>query len=665
MKPTEEKIQSNTSDLPVYLFKQGNNCEAYRYFGAHLETRVGESGVVFRVWAPHAVAISVVGDFNSWKPGSHPMHKVDGDSVWELFIPGMKEYDVYKYCVTTRAGDLVYKADPYAFHAETRPSNGSKVYDLSGFAWHDATWQAAQKKADVINGPMNIYEMHAGSWKMKEGGKPYNYSELADELIPYIKDMGYTHVELLPVMEYPFDGSWGYQVTGYFAPTSRYGTPKDFMAFVDKMHAAGIGVIMDWVPAHFPKDQFGLYNFDGEACYEDPNPKRGEHKEWGTMVFDFGRNEVQSFLISSALYWLEQYHIDGLRVDAVASMLYLDYNRKQGEWEPNKDGGKENLEAIAFLRKLNNTVLGRHPHKYMIAEESTAWPMVTKPASDGGLGFNFKWNMGWMNDMLSYMKTDPLFRSGNHNKVTFSLFYAFSENYILPFSHDEVVHGKHSMLDKNPGDLWKKFAGLRALYGYTMAHPGKKLLFMGGEFAHFIEWKYDDQLDWFLLVYERHAPLQSCVKRLNHLYRETPALHEVDNSWNGFQWITANDTDNSVVAFLRTDRSGRAILCVTNFTPVFHPIYRIGLPCAGTLCEIFNTDRAEYGGSNQYNAYELSAQPGEFNGFPFWTEICVPPLSCVYFTYDKLLPKPAGKREWGTLAASVRRRKGAKNDKRA
>ena len=357
MRPTEEKIQKDPSDLPIYLFKQGNNCEAYRYFGAHLETRAGESGVVFRVWAPHAAAISVVGDFNSWKPGSHPMRKVDGDSVWELFIPGVKEYDVYKYCVTTRGGDLIYKADPYAFHAETRPSNGSKVYDLSGFAWHDAAWQTAQKKADVINGPMNIYEMHAGSWKMKEGGKPYNYSELADELIPYIKDMGYTHVELLPVMEYPFDGSWGYQVTGYFAPTSRYGTPKDFMAFVDKMHAAGIGVIMDWVPAHFPKDQFGLYNFDGEACYEDPNPKRGEHKEWGTMVFDFGRNEVQSFLISSALYWLEQYHIDGLRVDAVASMLYLDYNRKQGEWEPNKDGGKENLEAV--IAEINSGMTKR------------------------------------------------------------------------------------------------------------------------------------------------------------------------------------------------------------------------------------------------------------------------------------------------------------------
>ena len=359
MKPTEEKTRSNPSDLPVYLFKQGNNCEAYRYFGAHIEQRAGETGVVFRVWAPHATAISVVGDFNSWKPGSHPMRKVDNDSVWELFIPGMKEYDVYKYCVTTRAGDLVYKADPYAFHAETRPSNGSKVYDLNGFVWHDEAWQNAQKKADVINGPMNIYEMHAGSWKMKEGGLPYNYSELADELIPYITEMGYTHVELLPVMEYPFDGSWGYQVTGYFAPTSRYGTPKDLMAFVDKMHEAGIGVIMDWVPAHFPKDQFGLYNFDGEACYEDPNPKRGEHKEWGTMVFDFGRSEVQSFLISSALYWLEQYHIDGLRVDAVASMLYLDYNRKQGEWEPNKDGGKENLEALEkglpnLLRHVEN-----------------------------------------------------------------------------------------------------------------------------------------------------------------------------------------------------------------------------------------------------------------------------------------------------------------------
>ena len=637
MKPTEEKIQSNTSDLPVYLFKQGNNCEAYRYFGAHLETRVGESGVVFRVWAPHAAAISVVGDFNSWKPGSHPMRKVDGDSVWELFIPGMKEYDVYKYCVTTRAGDLVYKADPYAFHAETRPSNGSKVYDLSGFAWHDAAWQAAQKKADVINGPMNIYEMHAGSWKLKEGGKPYNYSELADELIPYIKDMGYTHVELLPVMEYPFDGSWGYQVTGYFAPTSRYGTPKDFMAFVDKMHAAGIGVIMDWVPAHFPKDQFGLYNFDGEACYEDPNPKRGEHKEWGTMVFDFGRNEVQSFLISSALYWLEQYHIDGLRVDAVASMLYLDYNRKQGEWEPNKDGGKENLEAIAFLRKLNNTVLGRHPHKYMIAEESTAWPMVTKPASDGGLGFNFKWNMGWMNDMLSYMKTDPLFRSGNHNKVTFSFFYAFSENFVLPISHDEVVHGKGSLINKMPGDYEAKFANLRTFFGYMMAHPGKKLLFMGQEFGQFTEWNETKSLDWMLLGYDKHTELQTYVKTLNKFYKDHPAF------WQ--------------------------ILVVCNFNPVLREGYTLGAPNSGTYKEILNSDDEAFGGAGTVHNKAVRSKKKPLHGFEQSITITLPPMSVLYFEVpakrtrktaeekaaEKAAPKKASKAEKAEEKAPAKR----------
>ena len=647
MKQTEEKIQANTSDLPIYLFKQGNNCESYRYFGSHLEQRGGEAGTVFRVWAPHATAVSVVGDFNSWKPGSHPMQKVDGDSVWELFIPGVKEYDVYKYCVTSRAGDLLYKADPYAVHAETRPSNGSKVYDLSGYQWHDAKWQDAQKKSDAINGPMNIYEMHAGSWKMKDGDKPYNYSELADELVPYITEMGYTHVELLPVMEYPFDGSWGYQVSGYFAPTSRYGTPKDFMAFVDKLHAAGIGVIMDWVPAHFPKDAFGLYMFDGEACYEDPNPKRGEHKEWGTMVFDFGRNEVQSFLISSALYWIEQYHIDGLRVDAVASMLYLDYNRKQGEWDPNKNGGKENLEAVEFLRKLNAAVLGRYPYKYMIAEESTAWPMVTKPASDGGLGFNFKWNMGWMNDMLSYMKTDPLFRAGNHNKVTFSFFYAFSENFVLPISHDEVVHGKCSLINKMPGEYEDKFANLRTFFGYMMAHPGKKLLFMGQEFGQFIEWNEAKQLDWMLLGYEKHTELQNYVKTLNRFYKEHPAFWQIDYSWEGFQWIVPDDSQQSVVSFLRKDAQGKQIMVVCNFNPVMREGYTIGAPVAGTYKEILNSDDEEFGGSGAVHNKSVRTQKKPLHGFDQSITITLPPMSTLYFevpskhtTHKKAEDKP-------------------------
>lgn len=653
MKPTEEKIRANASDLPIYLFKQGNNCEAYRYFGAHLDRRAGEQGVVFRVWAPHAVAVSVVGDFNSWKPGSHPMQKVDGDSIWELFIPGVQEYDIYKYCVTTRAGDLVYKADPYAFHAETRPSNGSKVYDLEGFGWHDEAWMEAQKKADVINGPMNIYEMHAGSWKMKPDGAPYNYSELADQLIPYITEMGYTHVELLPVMEYPFDGSWGYQVTGYFAPTSRYGTPKDLMAFVDKLHTAGIGVIMDWVPAHFPKDAFGLYRFDGEPCYEDPNPRRGEHKEWGTMVFDFGRNEVQSFLISSALYWLEQYHIDGLRVDAVASMLYLDYNRRDGEWEANKNGGKENLEAIDFLRKLNNAVLGRHPHKYMIAEESTAWPMVTKPAADGGLGFNFKWNMGWMNDMLSYMKTDPLFRAGNHNKVTFSFFYAFSENFVLPISHDEVVHGKCSLINKMPGDYEAKFANLRTFFGYMMAHPGKKLLFMGQEFGQFVEWNEAKPLDWMLLEYEKHTELQNYVKTLNRLYKERPALWQIDYSWEGFQWMVPDDSQQSVIAFLRKDAAGKQLLVVCNFNPVLREGYSLGVPVSGTYKELLNSDDAAFGGSGAVHNKAQRSKKKPMHGFEQSITLTLPPMSTLYFEVPvKRAAKPKAEAEKAKPAAA-------------
>ena len=622
----QRKETPKSSDLPIYLFKQGNNQEAYRYFGAHLCEQNGEAGAVFRVWAPHAKAVSIVGDFNSWTPGEHPMEMVT-DGIWERFVPGIKQFDVYKYCITTPADELVYKADPYAFHTETRPSNGSKVYDIEGYEWGDAAWIKDEQKRDVINSPMSIYELQVGSWKMKdpENGVPYNYAELAEELIPYIKEMGYTHVELLPITEYPFDGSWGYQVTGYFAPTSRYGTPKDFMTQAD------IGVILDWVPAHFPKDGYGLYMFDGAPCYEDPNPRRGEHKEWGTMVFNYGMKEVESFLISSAMFWVDRYHVDGLRVDAVASMLYLDYNRKDGEWEQNVKGGKENLEAIAFLQKLNTAILGRYPHKMMIAEESTAWPLVTKPAADGGLGFNFKWNMGWMNDMLSYMKTDPLFRAGNHGKVTFSFFYAFSENFVLPISHDEVVHGKCSLLNKMPGDYEEKFANLRTFFGYMMAHPGKKLLFMGQDFGQFIEWDEKKQLDWMLLGYDKHRELQGYVKDLNHFYRETPALWQVDYSWEGFQWIVPDDSKQSVIAFLRRDAAGKMLLVVCNFNPVLRKDYQMGVPNPGSYKEILNSDDKKYGGSGVTNG-TVKSEKGPMHGFDQHISLTLPPMSTLYLS---------------------------------
>ena len=655
------KAAAKDAGYPIFLFKQGNNQEAQRYFGAHLCQQDGQDGAVFRVWAPHAKAVSVVGDFNSWVPGSHPMTKVE-EGIWELFIPGIKEYDIYKFCVTSPSDELLFKADPYAFHTETRPSNGSKVYDLGGYAWNDGAWLEQQEKQDVINSPVSIYEMHMGSWKMKDENTPYNYSEVADLLIPYIKDMGYTHVELLPITEYPFDGSWGYQVSGYFAPTSRYGTPKDFMAFVDKLHQAGIGVILDWVPAHFPRDGYGLYMFDGAPCYEDPNPRRGEHKEWGTMVFNYGMGEVQSFLISSALFWIDQYHLDGLRVDAVASMLYLDYNRRDGEWEPNVNGGKENLEAIAFLQKCNGVVLGRHPHKMMIAEESTAWPMVTKPAADGGLGFNFKWNMGWMNDMLSYMKTDPLFRAGNHGKVTFSFFYAFSENFILPISHDEVVHGKCSLINKMPGDYETKFANLRTFYGYMMAHPGKKLLFMGQEFGQFIEWDEKKPLDWMLLEYDKHRQLQSYVRDLNAFYKENPAMWQVDYSWEGFQWIVPDDNQQSVVIFLRRDAAGKMILVACNFNPVLRQGYKLGVPVSGTYKELLNSDDARYGGGDVHNAPVRSVK-GAMHGFDQHIKIDLPPLSTIYFSVPmprKRKPKEDAKAAGKPAAKSAAKKPAAK-----
>lgn len=620
-----------TSELPVYLFKQGTNFESYRFFGAHPAVQGGREGVLFTVWAPHAKKVSVEGDFNDWDPEANPLTDPDKSGIWQGFVEDLPEYAMYKYAITTQTGEQLLKADPYAFHTETRPGNCSKVYDLSGYTWQDEAWCSDRSHKDIVNTPVNIYELHAGSWRTHADGNPLSYAQLAEQLVPYIKEMGYTHVELMPMAEYPFDGSWGYQVTGYYAPTSRYGTPKDFMAFVDTMHQNGIGVIMDWVPAHFPKDAFGLYKFDGENCYEDADPLRSEHKEWGTMVFDYGRNEVKSFLISNALYWLREYHLDGLRVDAVASMLYLDYNRQNGEWRPNIHGGNENLEAIEFLRTLNAAVFERLPGAMMIAEESTAWPMVTRPGKEGGLGFNFKWNMGWMNDMLRYMATDPLFRAGNHDKLTFSFMYAFSEHFVLPISHDEVVHGKCSLIGKMPGEYEEKFANLRTFFGYMMAHPGKKLLFMGQEFGQFIEWNEAKELDWLLLSYEKHAQLANYVKTLNHFYTETPALWQIDYSWEGFQWVVADDKDQSIIVFRRLDDDGREVLIACNFTPVARPGYRFGVPRAGTYKELLSSDAVEFGGTGLHNP-PIRAKKKAAHGQEYSIEVTLPPMSTVYFS---------------------------------
>ena len=595
----KKKSAAPAAEKRSELFYSGRDCRAFDYMGAHPFVQDGEQGYLFRVYAPEAEKVSVMGEFNDWNRNADYMTR-DEQGIWEKFIPNIPEYAAYKYSVWAKSGDVFDKSDPYGFHFETRPGNATKAYDLDGYEWGDASWLDWRKKHLPYSNPVNIYECHLGSWKMHEDGNFYSYRQLADELVPYVKEMGYTHIEFMPLTEYPFDGSWGYQVIGYFAATSRYGTPKDLMYLIDKAHQAGLGVIMDWVPAHFPKDGCGLVEFDGSHLYEYADPLKMEHKEWGTRVFDYGKVSTRNLLFSSAMFWIEKFHMDGLRVDAVASMLYLDYNR-QGEWRPNVHGGRENLEAVDFLRLLNEYILTDHPDVMMIAEESTAWPMVTKPGYDGGLGFNFKWNMGWMNDMLCYCSADPFFRKDMHDKITFSFMYAFSENYILPLSHDEVVHGKCSLISKMPPPYENQFGGLRALYGYMAAHPGKKMLFMGGEFAQFSEWAYQRGLDWMLLDYPAHRQMQAYVKALNHFYLATPQLWEQDTDWRGFEWISHEDNRNNIIAFRRVAKDGSDIVVVVNFSPEEQQEYRIGVPITGTYEEIFTSDKTEFGGSGMAN----------------------------------------------------------------
>lgn len=626
---TKTTKKHSENDVPLYLFHEGSNSNAYEYFGSH---RKNKNTVVFRVWAPDAKNVSVTGDFNDWSETENPMKQLkNSGGVWEAEIKNIKPYDMYKYCITAADGRTLMKCDPYGFHMETRPGTATKYYEIDDcYEWHDEKWVEGRNGKNIYESPVNIYEIHAGSWKQYDDGNFYSYRALADALVPYVKKMGYTHIEFMPLTEYPFDGSWGYQVTGYFAATSRYGEPKDLMYLVDKCHENGIGVILDWVPAHFPKDANGLYEFDGGPLYEYSDPRKGEHYGWGTRVFDFGKNEVRSFLMSSASFWLKKYHLDGIRIDAVASMLYLDYDRKDGEWVPNKNGGNENLEAVEFLQKLNENIFRDFPYAMMIAEESTSWPMVTKPVFSGGLGFNFKWNMGWMNDILRYFLLDGFFRKYNHDCITFSMFYAFSENFVLPISHDEVVHGKKSLIDKMPGSYDEKFAGVRAFLGYMMAHPGKKLMFMGQEFGQFIEWNYEKGLDWLLLDYPKHRALQNYFKKINEFYKANPAFWQIDYSWEGFSWISSDDKDNSVIAFRRIDEKGKEIIVVCNFTNVERCDYRIGIPKKGAYKIVFNSDDVEFGGEGKGNNGKLKTESINMHGFEQSISLDLPPMSAIY-----------------------------------
>ncbi|MBL8072794.1 MAG: 1,4-alpha-glucan branching protein GlgB [Nitrospira sp.] len=622
------------TDYDLHLFAEGTLLKAYEHFGAHIRTISGVRGVHFVVWAPNAARVSVVGDFNHWNGLLHPMTSRGPTGVWELFIPNLQEGALYKYEIRSREHSaLLLKADPYAFSSELRPRTASKVRDISSYRWQDEKWMAGRSMKDPLTTPLSIYEVHLGSWMRvpKEDNRWLTYHELAEKLIPYAKDLGYTHLELLPITEHPFDGSWGYQATGYFAATSRYGEPQGFMEFVDKAHQSGLGIIIDWAPAHFPDDPHGLALFDGTHLYDHADPRRGYHPDWHSRIFNYDRVEVRTFLLNSALFWLDKYHVDGLRVDAVASMLYLDYGRKDGDWIPNEFGGKENLGAVSLLRELNILVHREFPGTITIAEESTSWPGVSRPTYTGGLGFTFKWNMGWMHDMLTFFQYDPIYRRFHQNQITFGLLYAFSENFILALSHDEVVYGKRTLLDKMPGDVWQRFANLRLLYGYMYSHPGKKMLFMGSEFGQWQEWNHDTSLDWHLCEHEPHRGLQRLTRDLNHFYRHEPALHEIDFDWDGFQWIDFSDSNNSVIAYLRkAGKTGEAIVCVCNFTPVPRHGYRIGVPEAGWYRELLNTDGIAYGGSNLGNGGGLHTEETPSHGFPYSLTMTLPPLSALW-----------------------------------